>query len=315
MAEDAPTAIYIIGPTATGKTNLAIALAQRLNGEIINADSRQVYLHMDIGTAKPTPAERSQAPHHLFDLLPPSEDFSLGEFLSLAKVLVDEVAARGKTPIVVGGTGQYVWALHDGWAVPQAPPNAEFRRELEAEAAAGGSDTLHQRLKALDPQRAAEIDPRNTRRVIRALEIHHLTGAVPSRLHKSSGDGRPGLIIGLTVERTRLYQRIDQRVDRMMEQGFLNEVEGLAASGYQLGKGPLNCPGYRELGLYLAGELSLDEALTRTKYQTHRLVRRQYTWFKLDDARIRWLNGEDPNVAALAMAAIAAAAGNESNAP
>ena len=293
--------IYIIGPTAAGKTALGIALARELGGEIINADSRQVYRYMDIGTAKPTAEERSQVPHHLFDLLDPDENFSLGRFLALAKAKIEEIRKRGKTPMVVGGTGQYIRALQEGWEAPEIGPDEKFRRELEAEATDQGPAALYRRLEAIDPERAGELDPRNVRRVIRALEIHQVTGRVPSALQGKAGEGRPGLMIGLTMERSRLYDRIGQRVDRMMEDGLLEEVKGLAERGYSLGKGPLACPGYRELGQYLAGEIALEEAVQRTKFQTHRLVRRQYTWFKAGDARISWLDAEEEDLVEAAM--------------
>ena len=288
--------LYIVGPTATGKSQLGIDLARELGGEIINADSRQVYRHMDIGTAKPTPEERRTVPHHLFDLFPPDREFSLGAFLAAARVAIDEIRSRGRLPIVVGGTGQYIWALYEGWNVPEIPPDPAFRRASELEASERGGEVLYKRLKALDPQRASELDPRNVRRVIRALEVHHVTGSIPSNFGKLLEGGCPGPAIGLAMERSRLYQRIDRRVERMMADGFLQEAEQLQAMGYSLGKGPLACPGYRELGQHLQGELSLAEAVQRTKFQTHRLARRQYAWFKLADPRIAWLDGESPDL-------------------
>lgn len=285
---------------------MAIALAREFGGEVINADSRQVYRYMDIGTAKPTDQERLSVPHHLFDILDPDENFSLGSFLSLASARIDEISGRGKLPMVVGGTGQYVWALHEGWNVPEAAPDDDYRRQLEAEAAELGKESLHKRLKEIDPQRASELDPRNVRRVIRALEIHHLTAQMPSRFQPNTSENRPGLVIGLTMARDLLYDRVDDRVDRMMADGLLSEAENLAAMGYELGKGPLACPGYRELGQHLAGELTLEEAVQRTKYQTHRLVRRQNTWFKAGDQRICWLDGTRVDLARVSGALVAA---------
>ena len=197
-------------------------------------------------------------------------------------------------PIVVGGTGQYVWALNEGWEIPKIPPDAAYRSQLESEAAEQGGHVLHQRLQQIDPQRASQLDPRNLRRVIRALEIYHTTGTKPSVIATASGKGRPGTVLGLTMPRERLYSRIDRRVDQMMADGFLDEAASLAERGFALGQGPLACPGYKELGQHLAGELSLEEAVQRTKFQTHRLARRQYTWFKPTDSRIAWLDGEDP---------------------
>jgi tRNA dimethylallyltransferase len=281
-----------------GKTRLAIALAQELHGEIINADSRQVYRYMDIGTAKPTPTERAQAPHHLLDLRDPAENFDLGTFLSLARTALAEIQSRQRLPILAGGTGQYIWALLEGWQVPEVPPDLEFRQAKEQEAELRGGEALYAELQYLDPERAAQLDPRNLRRVIRALEILHVTGIRPSQLSRravpATDHQRP--IIGLTLDRESLYQRIDQRVDQMLEQGFLEECQSLADQGYRLGEGSLACPGYRELGQHLSGELTLAEAVQRTRYQTHRLARRQFTWFKLADPRIRWLDAGNPDL-------------------
>ncbi len=284
--------VYIVGPTAAGKTRLGIALAQELNGEIVNADSRQVYRCMDIGTAKATPEERRQAVHHLVDILAPDRSFSLGMFLALARQTITEIGQRGALPIVVGGTGQYIHALQEGWEVPEVAPDPEFRLKLEAEVLEKGAEPVYQRLKSIDPRRAAELDPRNVRRLIRALEIHHATGNIPSSYGKQAERAVPGLTLGISLERERLYRRIDRRVDAMMAQGFLDEAKKLTELGYSLGKGPLDCPGYRELGQYLNGQVSLDQAVQGTKFQTHRLARRQYSWFKPGDPRIRWLDGE-----------------------
>ena len=287
----------MVGPTAVGKTALAVALAGRFGGEVVNADSRQVYRGMSIGTAKPTAVERDAVPHHLLDIIDPAKSFGVALFLEQAADAVGDIRRRGRLPIVCGGTGQYVWALAEEQRVPAVPPDAEFRAEMEAEAERVGPDALHRRLAAVDPERAAALDARNVRRVIRALEIHRATGRKPSEFVASEGpSGRDSLVLGLTMSREALYRRIDERVDRMMEAGFLAEVEGLAEAGYPMGEGPLDSPGYRELGLHLAGELSLEEAVARTKTQTHRLARRQYAWFKLTDPRIRWLWADDPEV-------------------
>lgn len=288
--------VYVVGPTATGKTRLAVELGRRQNGEVVNADSRQVYRHMDIGTAKPSAAEQSAVRHHLLDLLEPDENFSLGTFLSLARNAVADIRQRGRIPLVVGGSGQYVWALEQGWEVPEAAPDPALREQLETEAGQSGPEALHRRLREIDPQRAAELDPRNVRRVIRALEVHHVTGRNPSSFGQRSDLALPGLMLGLTMERASLYGRIDRRVDGMMEAGFLDEVNRLSAMGYSPGKGPLAGPGYTELGQYLNGDISLEEAVQRTKFQTHRLARKQYSWFKPEDPRIRWLDGEGPGL-------------------
>jgi tRNA dimethylallyltransferase len=286
--------LFIVGPTAVGKTRLAVTLGQRFHGEIINADSRQVYRQMDIGTAKPAPEQRRQVPHHLLDIRDPDESFDLGSFLTLARAIIVEICSRGRVPIVVGGTGQYVWALREGWQVPEVAPDPNFRRAKEREAEQKGSLALHRELQGIDPQRARELDPRNLRRVIRALEIYHVTQRRPSDYGKRASTDGEALVVGLTLDREELYRRIDARVDWMVAEGLVEESQRLADLGYRLGWGPLAAPGYREMGQYLAGEITLAEAVQRTKFQTHRLARRQYTWFKANDPRIRWLNAAAP---------------------
>ena len=285
-----PRLIAVIGPTAVGKTALAIALAQCFDGEIINADSRQVYVGMDIGTAKPSPSEQQAATHHLIDIRAPGEPLSLGEFLPMAHQRVSDIAGRGKLPILCGGTGQYVWALLEGWEVPQVPPDPVYRDTLAQRAASEGTDALWRELNAHDPERAAVTDRQNARRIIRALEIVHALGGQTPTAGRSSIPPYQSLLIGLTADRPALYDRIDTRFDEMMEHGLLDEARGLAAQGFSLGEGPLSGVGYSQLGQYLAGELSLADAVQRSKTQTHRLVRRQYTWFKPTDERIGWLD-------------------------
>lgn len=284
------TLVAVVGPTAVGKTALAIRLAQQFDGEIVNADSRQVYLGMDIGTAKPTIAEQRAARHHLIDIRPPDEPLSLGEYLPLARQAIIDINRRGKLPILCGGTGQYVWALLEGWQVPQVPPDPVYRAELERRAESEGTAALWRELNALDPNRAESIGPHNTRRIIRALEILHATGEQIAAAVRSAEPPYQALIIGLTAERSVLYGRIDDRFDSMMSAGLLEEARRLGEDGYRLGSGPLASVGYSQLGAYLAGEMTLAEAIDRAKTQTHRLVRRQCTWFKLSDARIAWLD-------------------------
>ncbi len=284
----------VVGPTASGKTALSVELAERFGGEIINADSRQVYRRMDIGTAKPSPEERRRAPHHLLDIVAPNEDFSLGAFLASARDIIEDISRRGRLPFVVGGSGQYIWALLEGWDVPAVPPDPAFRESMAGIAEREGPAVFHRRLAEIDPQRAASIDPRNVRRVIRALEVHHQTGVEPSRLGQKTANPPPSLVIGLTTERERLYQRIDLRVDAMMSHGFPEEVAALREMGYSMSESALNCPGYRELGEHLAGNCGLEDAVARTKFRTHRMARRQYTWFKPSDQRIHWLDTEAP---------------------
>ena len=284
------SAVAVVGPTGVGKTALAIQLAQRFDGEIVNADSRQVYLGMDIGTAKPTTAEQQAARHHLIDIRAPDEPLSLAEYLPLARQAIIDISRRRKLPILCGGTGQYVWALLEGWQVPEVPPDPAYRAELERRAEIEGTEALWRELNSLDPNRAESIGPHNTRRIIRALEILHATGEKIAAAVRSAKPPYQALIIGLTAERSVLYGRIDARFDSMMSAGLLDEARCLGEDGYMLGTGPLASVGYSQLGAYLAGELTVAEAIERAKTQTHRLVRRQYTWFKMSDNRIVWLD-------------------------
>lgn len=285
-----PNLIAVVGPTAVGKTALSIALARQFDGEIVNADSRQVYTGMDIGTAKPTAAELREARHYLIDIRLPDEPISLGEYLPLARECIESIAARGKLPILCGGSGQYVWALLEGWAVPRVPPDPDFRACLERRLTDDGPAPLWQELRQLDPDRASTVDPLNPRRIIRALEIINATGRHTAAGGKSAVPPYRALILGLTADRACLYRRTDARFDAMMAQGLLAEARRLASAGYTLGHGPLSGVGYTELGLHLEGEMSLDEAVSRAKTRTHRLVRRQYTWFKPSNPGIVWLD-------------------------
>ncbi len=282
--------VAVIGPTGVGKTTLAIQLAQRFDGEVVNSDSRQVYLGMDIGTAKPTVAEQRAARHHLIDIRAPNEPLSLGEYLPLARQAISDITGRGKLPILCGGTGQYVWALLEGWQAPEVPPDPAYRAELERRAQVEGANALWRELNALDPERAESIGPQNVRRIIRALEIIHATGEKVAATLRSSEPPYNALTVGLTADRSVLYNRIDARFDAMMSDGLMEEARRLQSEGYILGEGPLSGVGYSQLGAYLSGNMSLDEAVDRAKTQTHRLVRRQYTWFKLPDRRIVWLD-------------------------
>lgn len=290
--------IAIVGPTATGKTALAVALARAIGGEIVGADSRQVYRRMDIGTAKPTPEERALVPHHLIDVVDPDEPFSLAQYVELASEALEDIWARGRQPLLVGGSGQYVWALLEGWTVPRLPPQRELRRSLEERAAQEGADALHQELARVDPRAAAGIDPRNVRRVIRALEVYQATGRPISFWQEKAPPPWHTLILGLTCPRDELYRRIDARVDAMIEAGLVDEVRGLLAMGYSRELPSMSGIGYREVCQYLASEpdpsassrQALAITVARIKTATHRLARQQATWFRRDDPRIRWID-------------------------
>lgn len=277
--------IAIVGATATGKTALGIDLARNLGGEIIGADSRQVYRHMDIGTAKPTADERAAAPHHLIDVADPDEPFSLGTWLDMARAALEDVWNRGKQPILVGGTGQYVWALLEGWRVPRVPPDQALRDELESRPA----DDLLQELRRVDPEAEAFIDPRNVRRVVRALEVQAATGKPFSYWRTKEPPDFEPFILGLHFPRDELYRRIDVRVDAIFAAGFVDEVRRLLAMGYSRDLPSMSGIGYKEVAEHLAGERELASAIESTKTATHRLARHQHAWFKQTDDRIQWL--------------------------
>lgn len=288
--------VVLVGPTAVGKTRLAVDLALKLNGEIVNADSRQVYRHMDVGTAKPEISDRASVPHHLIDILDPDEAFSLALYRRKALESIDDISHRGKLPILVGGTGQYVWALLEGWTIPHVVPDLAFRSGLEQEAAETGNGALHDRLRAVDPDAAKTIDPANVRRVIRALEVWHATGVPFSRLSRKETPSFESFVLGLTLPRNVLYKRIDDRVDWMLENGLVDEVKSLRAKGHDVDLSPMTGIGYREISSYLANEIDLESAITKIKYRTHQLARRQYTWFRLDDSRIHWLPADQDSL-------------------
>lgn len=283
--------VAVVGPTATGKSDLALRLALRLNGEVIGADSRQVYRHMDVGTAKPSAEMRALVSHHLMDVVEPDEDFSLALYQKMACQTMEDIWSRGKLPILTGGTGLYVWSLVEGWQVPAVPPDHELRRSLEVRAASSGADELFHELEAIDPEAARRIDRRNVRRVVRALEIC-ASGAIPSQMWRKQAPLFETLLIGLTASRQHLYQRIDARVDAMMANGLVQEVQGLLDSGYSLELPAMSGLGYKQIGAYLSGQLGLDEAVTQVKHQTHRFARHQYAWFRPGDRRIHWFDIE-----------------------
>ena len=286
------TVLFIVGPTAVGKTELAVRLSAELNGEVVSADSRQVYRYMDIGTAKPNAEQRAVAPHHLIDLVNPDQQYSLSLFLRQARGAIEDIRLRGCLPIVAGGTGQYLRALLEGWRVPELVPDSRTRRELEARAEAEGVEALHRELAALDPVAAARVDAANPRRVIRALEL--LGAAGPTAAQPAAGKPEfEAVVLGLTLDREALYQRIDDRVDRMISEGWVGEVDELLRRGYTRELSSMSGIGYSELAAHVEGEMSLDEAIQRTKNRTHRFVRQQYNWFRLDDRRVTWFEGTD----------------------
>ena len=294
--EDHPTGpvIALVGPTAVGKSECALTLAQRLPLEIINADSRQVYRYMDIGTSKPTSDERERVSHHVLDVVDPNEEFSLSHYLRLARHASHAVAERGRIPLVVGGTGQYVWSLAERWQVPEVPPDREFRTEMQERVKTHGPGVLHAELTRIDAEAGARIHEANVRRVIRALELFRATGEKPSVLlwRRQQTSAHSVVVIGLALDRPALIARADARIDRMMRHGFAAEVRSLLDRGYSPALPSMSSIGYREVADYVSGRCDLDGTMARVRRETRRLIRRQHAWFRPTDERIRWLDWE-----------------------
>ena len=272
---------------------MAVRLCQQFFGEIVSADSRQIYRGLDIGTAKPTPEEQAAARHHLIDIVEPDQTLGVAEYQALAYAAIEDILQRGHLPFIVGGSGQYVRAVVEGWRLPRVPPDETLRARLQADADQYGSRALHARLAEVDPAAAARIDHRNVRRVIRALEVYLKTGVPISHLQQAQPPPYTVLQIGLTMPRDRLYARVDARVDRMVADGLLAEVEAAIARGCHLGLPAMSGLGYRQMGQYLAGQVTLNEAVRLIKKETRRFVRQQYTWFRRDDPGIRWVDASD----------------------
>ncbi len=286
-----PGAAFVVGPTGAGKTAFAIALAERLGAEIVNADSRQVYRGMDIGAAKPSAAERARAPHHLFDLRDPIEPLDAAEFARIARRTVAEIAARGRPALVVGGSGLYLRALRGG-LFPGPPAAPEVRRRILADAGAEGAQAIYRRLAAIDPAAAARIDANDAVRIVRALEVYELTGRPLSewhREHRFAGYADCGPCVGLALERGELYRRLDRRFDAMIAAGLIDEARGLIAAGMDRGGAFAATIGYREIGAWLRGGSERAEALALAKRETRRLAKRQMTWFRREPG-IVWLD-------------------------
>lgn len=286
--------IVIAGPTAAGKTALSIQVARRLQGEIVSADSRQIYRYMDIGTAKPTAEERAEVRHHLIDVVDPDQSLTLAEYQALAYAAIDDIGRRGRVPFLVGGTGLYVRAVAEGWTVPRVPPDPALRAKLLERAEREGAEALYAELQAVDPAAAARIDPRNVRRVVRALEVYHVSGQTISAQQAKQAPPYRVLWIGLTMPRPELYARADARIDRMVAAGWVDEVRSLVARGYSLDLPAMSALGYREIGEYLQGELALEEAIALIKRHTRRFIRHQYAWFSPRDPRLHWFDVREP---------------------
>lgn len=285
-----PKIVIITGPTGVGKSQFALELAELLKGEIIVADSVQVYRFMDIGTAKPTATERARVPHHLVDLIDPDQDFSAGQFRTAAHKAIAEVRKRGKHVLICGGTGLYLKTLLRG-LVPGPQGDKQLRAELYALEDCHGRGYLHSRLRVVDPGSALRIHQNDTFRIVRALEIYHATGAPASahqRLHGFQDLRYEFLQLGLCLDRPLLYKRIDTRCDRMVEEGLVDEVRALLSRGYGPELKSMQSLGYRHMCAYLRGEATWDEALGGMKRDTRRFAKRQLTWFRADPS-IVWV--------------------------
>ncbi len=284
--------VILTGPTAVGKTKTSIALAKAIGGEIISADSMQVYRGMDIGSAKIRPEEMEGVPHHLIDVLEPEEEFNVVRFQQMTKMAMEEIYAKGKIPILVGGTGFYIQAILYDIDFTENEENTEVRTELEALAEEKGADYLHECLTEVDPESAQQIHANNVKRVIRALEFYRLTGAKISEHNEAQRQKESpynAAYFVLNDDRTKLYERIDLRVDQMLEEGLVSEVEALKAKGYTRGMVSMQGLGYKEILAYLDGEISLEEAVYILKRDTRHFAKRQITWFKREKD-VRWLN-------------------------
>jgi tRNA dimethylallyltransferase len=288
MMKDHLPLIVILGPTAVGKTDLSIHLAKKINGEIVSADSRYFYRGMDIGTAKPTLEEREGVPHYLIDVADPDEPWSLGRFKQEAVEKINLIHAKGCVPLLVGGTGQYLRAITEGWVIPKLRPDNEMREVLNAWVAEIGAEGLYHRLKVLDPKAAENILPGNARRTIRALEVIFHTGKRFSDQRKREPVPYDIFQVGLSRPREDLFTRIDLRVDQMIEAGFVEEVATLLNKGYSPELSSMSAIGYRQLSEYFAGKCTLAEAIEETKRVTKKFVRRQMTWFKPNHPNIHW---------------------------
>ena len=279
--------IYIVGPTAVGKTEISIALAKKLDGEIVSADSMQVYRGMDIGTAKPSPEQMAQVPHHLIGILDLQESFSVAEFRKLAEEKIQEIRNRGHVPLITGGTGLYVKALTEGiFEGPSA--NWELRKSLRTKEKEFGPGYLYEELRRVDPESAKRIASNDLRRIVRALEVYETTGKTITENQREWETKRPGVtIIGIDMERKALNERINTRVDEMFEAGLVKETEGLLGKGIENNRTAMQAIGYKEVIGHLRGEYSLDRAKELLKRDSRRYAKRQLTWFRKDD-RIRW---------------------------
>jgi len=288
--------IAIVGPTASGKTMAAIQLAEQMGTEIVSADSRYFYRGMDIGTAKPSPSEQKRVPHHLIDVANPDENWSLSDFQQEASCAIRSIQSKGKIPILVGGTGQYFRAVVEGWQMPELAPDPELRDALTQWALDLGPQEFLKKLAIIDPVAAQGIEASNVRRTVRAMEVILKTGRKFSEQRRKGTRHYSLVIIGLHLPRAMLYQRIDERIDQMIELGLLEETRRLIGQGYPATLPAMSAIGYAEMAAVLSGEISMDEAIMLMKRRTRQYVRRQANWFKQDDPTIHWIDAQGLSV-------------------
>ena len=286
-----PPLIVLAGPTAAGKTELSLRLCERIGGEVVSADSRQIYRGMDIGTAKATVAEQARIPHHLLDLRDPDQVLTLAEYQRLAYAAIDDIHRRSRVPCLVGGSALYLRAVTAGLRIPEAAPDPALRARLEMRLADQGLQNLVAELQQIDPQTAAQIDLRNPRRVLRALEIVLITGQSKVALEGAEPPPYRMLQFALTRERSVLHRRIDQRVEQMVAAGLVEETQQLLDQGYDRALPAMTSLGYREIIAYLEGQMTLAQAIERIQIETHRFVRHQMTWFRKLPA-LHWIDLE-----------------------
>jgi len=297
-----PPLVALVGPTGVGKSAAAVELAEWVGAEIISADSRLLYRGMDVGTAKPGPDLRRRVPHHLIDVANPEQPWSLAVYCQAALEAIEGVHARGRLPLLAGGTGQYITAILEGWKPPPGAADPSLRQELQAYAAEHGAEGLHRRLQEVDPERAAALDPRNVRRVVRALEVYQLSGRPASELQSSEAPPFRTLRLGLSLPRPELYRRIDDRIRRMLRGGLVEEVRALLDRGITLEHPVMSAIGYRQVAEHLQGKKSLAQAEAEMRRLTRQFVRRQANWFKAEDPRLHWFVADDQVVQRMAAA-------------
>lgn len=292
MTNNKPKICILVGPTGVGKTDVSIELAKALNGEIISADSAQVYKYMDIGTAKASPEEMQGIKHYMIDEVYPDQSFSVAQFRDRAQAYILEITTKGKLPIIAGGTGLYINSLLNNLEFTASVGDEDFRQEMQNIADEKGNEYLHNMLKDIDPESYERLHPNDTRRVIRALEVHHFTGKTISYFQEESKKAPSKYdyaFVGLTMDRQKLYDRINRRVDIMLEKGLVKEVQRLLNMGYSKDLVSMQALGYKEIVQYLMGEITLEEALFILKRDSRHYAKRQLTWFRRDE-RIEWFN-------------------------